>query len=151
MRVVTKYTWHDLKDSTVDSYPADDAKRIIRQIRPYLIGETLNKIIVSGAMSGGGINENETIYDFEKRVNAEEVSSGKPSWKIRQHIDWGNNIVLVIGNNQFEIEMWANDNHIISMNNVRIGNHYNAKTTILKSKDSDLTIKKKGLLRTETI
>ena len=73
MRLVTKYTHHDFTDPEVDAYPVDDAVRIVKKMKPYLIGKVINQIVVNGLMCfGSGILVNETIYDFEKHPQNNE-------------------------------------------------------------------------------
>ena len=112
MRLVTKYDFDDLNHS---NYPVDEAEKLFQKVKPLLIGHYIKSILAGDITGLSGIKENENYYDYERRLNKKEVKQGKPQW---QHINHAlfNSVMLVIGEQNIEFELWATYAYYINFN-----------------------------------
>ena len=99
------------------SYPIDEAKRFINEIKHLIIGFTLDAVLVYGFNGNGYGTEGDNLLT---------------EWALDRY-EWEQNFIFIINKQQFEVDISANNNYQLALNITQIDKII--KTKKIKEKD----------------
>jgi len=133
----TSYTYKNVDIG--EGYSVDEAKRFIKEVKPYIIGKPLLKVWVSHFYFGGDdATATETYPEYELRKQKEYHSN-------YNNVEWEGPLILLIGKNQLEIDLWQPDRYQLSFNAIELKNVLDTRNIPLKRYRDDFANKERFL------